>query len=296
MNCFPALNRKLCRQVFRLQPELNIRKLEFDGHFLGVERVETSRGEIYTEQDSLRMDEALKGTYTVRTGNIGRIDERDGHGYLKYLLDLIREEKQAFASANVSSTIEDLNTVEQTIEKIEKRISFTGASGSEPYIMLTPIKNFENIYVHFWSTDGDFANGINTNNSLECKTTGLSENGQAVFVMDTVGGAGGLMDADLIRNYKNAILSKESIVTVADIKSLCYSLGGNSIASIEVRKEIAESSQQKIGLIQQLNIFIKFRNSVEDEALKDFIIQRFEAEIEAKSNFSLPLQIFVLND
>ena len=296
MNCFPAVNRKLCRQVFRLQPELNIRKLEFEGHFLGVERVETSRGEIYTEQDSLRLDGSQRGSYTVRTGSVGRIDERDGHGYLKYLLGLIREEKQAFASANVSSTIEDLNTVEQTIEKIEKRISFTGASGSEPYIMLTPIKNFENIYVHFWSTDGDFANAINTNSSLECKTTGLSENGQAIFVRNSVGGADGLMDAELIRNYKNAILAKESIVTVADIKSLCYALGGNAIASIEVRKEIAESSLPKIGLIQQLNIYITFRNSIEDDALKDYIIQRFEAEIEAKSNFSLPLQIFVLND
>ncbi len=296
MNCFPVLNRKLCRQVFRLQPELNIRKFEFEGHFLSVERVETSRGEIYTEQDSLRLDEALKGTYTVRTGSVGRIDERDGHGYLKYLLDLIREEKQAFTSANVSSTIEDLDTVEQTIEKIEKRISFTGASGSEPYIMVTPMKNYENIYVHFWSTDGDFANAINTNSSLECKTVGLSENGQAVLVLNSVGGADGLMDAELIRNYKNAILAKESVVTIADIKSLCYALGGNAIASIEVRKEIAESSQPKIGLIQQLNIYITFRNTLEDEALKDYIIQRFEAEIEAKSNFSMPLQIFVLND
>ncbi len=296
MNSFPVLNRKLCRQVFRLQPELNIRKFEFEGHFLGVERVETSRGEIYTEQDSLRLDEALKGTYTVRTGSVGRIDERDGHGYLKYLLDLIREEKQAFASANVSSTIEDLNMVEQTIEKIEKRISFTGASGSEPYIMLSPIKNFENIYVHFWSTDGDFANAINTNSSLECKTTGLSENGQAAFLTNSIGGADGLMDAELIRNYKNAILAKESIVTVADIKSLCHALAGNAIEAIEVRKEITESSQRKIGLIQQLNIYIKFRNSLEDEALKEYIIKRFEAEVEAKSNFSMPIQIFVLND
>lgn len=296
MNCFPVMNRNLCRQVFRLQPELNIRKFEFEGHFLGVERVETSRGEIYTEQDSLRLDEALKGTYAVRTGNVGRIDERDGHGYLKYLLDLIREEKQAFSSANVSSTIEDLNTVEQTIEKIEKRINFTGASGSEPYIMLTPIKDFENIYVHFWSTDGDFANAINTNSDLECKTAGLADTGQAIFLKNTIGGADGLMDAELIRNYKNAILTKESIVTIADIKSLCWTIGGNAISSIEVRKEIGESNQPKIGLIQQLNIYLRFKNSLEDEALKDYIVQRFEAEIEAKSNFSLPLQIFVIND
>ena len=296
MNCFPVLNRKLCRQVFRLQPELNIRKFEFEGHFLGVERVETSSGEVYTEQDSLRLGEALKGTYTVRTGNVGRIDERDGHGYLKYLLDLIREEKQAFSSANVSSTIEDLNTVEQTIEKIEKRINSTGASGSEPYIMLTPIKDFENIYVYFWSTDGNFANAINTNSGLECKTAGLSDTGQAIFLKNTIGGADGLMDAELIRSYKNAILTKESIVTIADIKSLCRSIGGNAISTIEVRKEIGESNLPKIGLIQQLNIYIKFKDSLEDEALKDYIVQQFEAEIESKSNFSLPLQIFVINE
>lgn len=295
MNCYPVLNRKMCRQVFRLQPELNIRKFEFEGHFLGVERVETSRGEFYSEQDSLRLDENLKGTYTVRMGSVGRIDERDGHGYLKYLLDLIREEKQAFSSANVSSTLADLDTISQTIEKIEKRISSDGASGSEPYIMLTPIKSFENIYVHFWSTDGAFANAINPNQELECKTTGLSDSGQAIFVKSTIGGADGLMDAELIRNYKNAILSKESVVTVADIRSLGFSIGGRAIASIDVRKEIAEAGQRKTGLIQQLSIYLKFKDALDDEALKDYIVQRFEAEIEAKSNFSIPHQIFVLN-
>lgn len=290
-NCFPVVNRKMERQVFRLQPDLNIKKLEFTGYFLNVERVVTSTDIAYREDMSVKFDKLAGGTFCLRTGNIGRIDEREAQEYLTYLLDLIKEEKQAFASVDVSSTTEDLQTIDQTLKRIEQRIESSGEKHLQPYMLLVPIKNYENVYAYYWSCSGESANGINRGSTVDSKTAGISSSGNAILVDDVVGGKNDLTDTELTTKYRHALLSKGSVVTKGDIKSLCKSIGGNAIKSVEIYKEIVESFMSKKGLIRVLTVKIQFATDFDDALMKNYILQKIESELEAQSNFSIPVNI-----
>jgi len=291
LNCFPALNRQMQRQVFRLQPEMNIKKLDFEGAFLDVERVESGSGESYQEVKQVIGDLKKPGTFTIRRAHLGRLDARNATEYLTYMLDLIREEKQAFAAVDASSTAVDIQKIDQAIKRVQKRVDASGLRNTKPFILVTPLKEFENAYIYFWSTDASFANGVARESEVECNTAGISINGSAVLLSDVIGGEDELSDPQLVQRYRNALLTRGVIVTKADIVSHCKAMGGGTIAKVEVRKEVEASSQSKTGLRHVLNVYVLFKPNSADRDRKNYLLQRLESELLSRSNFALPLKV-----
>lgn len=291
VNCFPVVNRKFERQVIRLQPELNIKKLDFEGAFLSVERVESSAGNPYQEVKTIANEVNRPGTFSLRRGNVGRLDEREAAEFLVYIIDLVKEEKQAFASTEASSTAEDLKTIEQSLRRVANRVSSAGLNNTRPYVMLTPFKDYENAYIYFWSTDASFANGISKESEVISKIPGISLDGKALILSDVIGGEDELSDAMLIAKYRNALLTKDAIVTKADLVSHCQTMGEGHIRSVEVRKEVVSSNLGRQGLLQVLNVYIEFSDSLVEASKKDYFLQRIESQILAKSNFSIPIKV-----
>lgn len=291
VNCFPVVNRKFERQVIRLQPELNIKKLDFDGAFLSIERVESSAGNPYQEVKTIASEISRPGTFSLRRGNVGRLDEREAAEFLVYIIDLVKEEKQAFASTEASSTSEDLKTIEQSLRRVANRVTSAGLSNTRPYVMLTPFKDYENAYIYFWSTDASFANGISKDSEVSSKIPGISIDGKAIILSDVMGGEDELSDARLIAKYRNALLTKDAIVTKADLVSHCQTMGEGHIDSVEVRKEVVTSNFGKQGLLQVLNVYITFSNSLVEASKKDYLLQSIESQLLAKSNFSIPIKV-----
>lgn len=296
MNCFPVINRKMERQVFRLQPEMNIKKLDFEGAFLDVERVESSAGQIYQEVKQVVSELAKAGTFTIRRAHLGRLDSREAAEYLSYVLGLIKDEKQAFAALDASSTAADLQKIDQAIKRVQKRIDSSGLRNTKPYIMLTPHKESENAYIYFWSTDASFANGVPRESRVECKTAGISIDGNALLLSDVIGGEDELSDPQLVQRYRNALLTRGVIVTQADIVSHCLAMGGGVLDAVEVRKEIEASSQSKSGLRHVIHVFVRFKSNAADRTQKNYLLQRLESEIRSRSNFALPLKVIESHD
>lgn len=296
INCFPVLNRKMERQVVRLQPDLNIKKLDFEGAFLGVERVESGEGLRYDEIKHMANELNNPGTFAVRRAGMGRLDDREATEYLTYLLDLIKEEKQAFASVDASGTSADLQKIDQAVRRVEKKVEAAGLRNKRPYIMLTPKNEYENVYIYFWSTDAAFANGIPKESVVECNTAGISMTGKAILMTDIIGGEHELSDKLLVDRYKNALLTKDAVVTKADIVSLCRTIGAGRVEKVEVRKETLPSNLRKNGLMQVLGIYITFKADERDPAEKNYMLQRLESELLSKSNFSIPVNVCEARD
>lgn len=296
INCFPVINRRMERQVFRLQPEMNIKKLDFEGAFLDVERVESTSGSVYQEVKQVVSELAKPGTFTIRRAHLGRLDSREAAEYLSYALGLIKDEKQAFAALDASSTAADLQKIDQAIKRVQKRITSSGLRNTKPYIMLTPHKESENAYIYFWSTDGSFANGVPRESTVDCKTAGISMNGNAILLSDVIGGEDELSDPQLVQRYRNALLTRGVIVTKADIVSHCRAMGGGVLDAVDVRKEIEASSQSKSGLRHVIHVYVSFRPNAADRTQKNYLLQRLESEIRSRSNFALPLKVMESHD
>jgi hypothetical protein len=290
-NCIPVLNRKLEKSIFRLHKELNIKKLEFKNFYLEVELAESSDGKRYGECPSLDITEMTKGSYSVRLGGTGRLDERDGYEYLNYLLDLLRDEKQSFAAMDVSSTISDLRTIEQVLTRVKKRLDDTEGGSKQPYIIIKPFTESENAHLYFWSTDAEIADGIPINTRLRCMNTGLTNDGYSLLISPTTGGKSEKDSKEMIQTYRSALLSRGMVVTKLDIVELCKSVGGNHVEKVEIINGVMVSNERGQGLKPTLDIHLRFSVAVKDDKTKEHIRQLIQSEIMSNSNFAKPVRV-----
>lgn len=291
-NCTPVLNRKLDKVIFRLLRDLNIRRIDFDNYFLGVERAESNKGRVYEACPSFELTEMTAGSYNIRIGGAGRLDERDGHDHLNYLLDLLRDEKRSFSALDVTSTVADLNTIKQILEKIEKK-SGAIAGGKQPYVVIKPHTDAENAHMHFWSCDGTLANGITPNSKLRVKNPGLARNGYATMVTTTIGGSDSKSDKEMVRVFRAALLSRGMVVTKRDIAELCRSIAGPVLEHVVVTNGFRTAATRNNGLQRTIDVVLKFNDQMQDVEQQEHLRQRIISELKASSNFSKPLQVIL---
>jgi|GEM_PF-1246317 len=289
-NAIPSLNRSLHRSIYRMHKELNIKKLDFDNFFLEVERAESNQGLIYHECPSLDIMEMDKGSFTIRLGGTGRLDERDGYEYLNYVLDLLRDEKQSFASLDVTSTISDLRDIEQVLQRVKKRVSDGKGGSNQPYIIVKPHSNSENAHIYFWSTDGTMANGIPLNSRLRCRNSGLTRNGQVTMVTQSIGGRNEMDGKQMVQAYRSAVLSRGTVVTKRDIMEACRTICGDRLLTIKIDKGVMTSVEPGEGLLKTIDVKAKFKKTTSPE-MSEHLRQQMQSELKAASNFAIPLRV-----
>ncbi|MBP6311694.1 MAG: hypothetical protein WAR83_11965 [Flavobacteriales bacterium] len=291
-NCTPVLNRKLDKVIFRLLRDLNIRRIDFDNFFLGVERAESNKGQLYEACPSFELTEMAAGSYNIRIGGAGRLDERDGHDHLNYLLDLLRDEKRSFSAMDVTSTVADLNTIEQILEKIKKK-SGTITGGKQPYVVIKPHTDSENAHMHFWSCDGTLANRITPNSKLRVKNPGLARNGYSTMVTSTIGGSDAKSNKEMVRAFRAALLSRGMVVTKRDIAELCRSIAGPQLEHVIVTNGFRTAAARNNGLQRTIDVVLTFNEQMQDVEQQEHLRQRIGSELKASSNFSKPLRVIL---
>ncbi|UOQ68860.1 type VI secretion system baseplate subunit TssF [Hymenobacter volaticus] len=76
LNCFPVLNRRLNKQLFRLQPALNIFPLVSEEAFLALKEVYSLRNVVFRSTTLSGLDETETDTYTLRYGRAASMPAR----------------------------------------------------------------------------------------------------------------------------------------------------------------------------------------------------------------------------
>lgn len=292
-NCIPVLNRKMEKSIFKLNKELNIKELEFENYFLEIEKAESNYGLTYDECPSLEMTEIGEGSFNIRMGGTGRLDERDGIEYLNYLLDLLRDEKQSFSALDVTSTTSDLKTIEQILQKIKKRVNDTRRGSKRPYVVIKPHSTSENAHIFFWSSDGKLANNIAMNSSLRSSNAGIARDGHVTVVSTSLGGQNEMDSKEMIQKYRSTVLSRGMVVTKRDISELCRSIGGEYIDQVTIGQGILASSASKSGFQRSIDVHITYSDKLRDLRQKEHLGQRIESELKSTSNFAMPIRIIL---
>ncbi len=292
-NCVPVLNRKMEKSIFKLNKELNIKKLDFDNYFLEIEKAESNHGMTYDECPSLEMTEMAKGSFNLRMGGTGRLDERDGVEYLNYLLDLLRDEKQSFSALDVTSTATDLKTIEQILQKIKKRVKDARRGSKQPYIVIKPHTSSENAHIFFWSTDGKLANNLPMNTQLRSSNPGIAREGSVTVVSMSLGGENEMDNKEMIQKYRSTVLSRGMVVTKRDIAELCRSIAGEHLDEVRISQGVLASSARKSGFQRSIDVYLTFSENLNDPHQKDHLRQRIESELKSTSNFAMPIRIIL---
>lgn len=296
INCFPVINRKLNEIRYRLQSFINIIPLISDDAFLDINSVKNVSGQTYFENPVEHNSLNKKGTFSVRFSGVERFDHRNSRDLLSYLTELLREESGAYAAFGqdfISSTIKELN---ENIGLIEKKIQQNNISleSRATFLFIKPYEEGDNIFVDFWTTTGDLGNNVRSGSKLEIyNASEINSKKEVTLMTTTVGGSNRLEGSQLLYAYKNALLSRDRIVSIQDIQNTARQVWGRRLKKSEVKRGVVISELPDEGLVATTDVHLHLNssdlNSDEIETLK----HEFYLKLKRGSEMDARYRIFV---
>lgn len=280
INAFPVVNKIPHSVIYKRDnltgiTPLRTKKKEY---FLAVEQVIDSHGIKYNSIPYTTEDNRESGVYTLRQGSSERFDNRDAKVYLERLLDLLRSESTSFSSMgtdNIRNIVLKLESNMKSIKEKYKSSQMDVDTAEIPYyLLLNTIKPDDVIFVDFWATNAELANGIHSGRALTPESfIPLDANG-CKLIKITSGGKSAPDVTGKLAAYKYALTSRDQIVTRQDIINFFKMELGNNLMNIEVKRGVCVSSKPKEGMIRTTDIFLsvtpdyqKIINEMKDDML-----------------------------
>ncbi len=300
VNCFPVLNRKLESTIFRLTRTVNLFNLPVGGSFLGIDQVVSSNlKKKYKEKPFAGLSKTKFDSkeevrpYTIRKLGVNRIDQRDAFEMLGNLMNIIREDIFLFEAVGKEGVSEEIRTIRRVLNDLDRRLEFLKLSDEasvkqRTFIMFPPGKK-EDVIVKYWWTDGYKGNKIGPSDILSLGQNTPWDLGSLKFISVTQNGRPPLNDEQKIFELRSNIISRDRIVSRADMKLYCYRVLMNDLKKVEIRKGSTISSDPNEGLIKTLDIHLELKESVDNH---DFWTQKLASELNEKSTCLVPIRVF----
>ncbi|MBC3788315.1 type VI secretion system baseplate subunit TssF [Spirosoma utsteinense] len=236
INCFPVINRRLHRITYRLQQNLNIIPLETERCFLAMRDVRTSQNRQLTAIPLGNLSDLGADTYTVQYG-VSRFDDRDARQTLINLQDLVRDESASFAALGedfLTSVIRELN---QALARLEAKVDQkTRKRDTIPYLIIKPKQPGDTVFIEYWTCDGEAANRIPAGGRLSPYSDNTLRKDSGFLMMTTTGGRERPKESEKITQYKRALLTRNRIVTLEDVRAVCEAELGRHLRSVLVER------------------------------------------------------------
>ncbi len=295
INCFPVMNRELKEFTQTMAQGINIIPLHTDDLFFDMRSVTDSKGTVYKSLHSSGNDAGGEEGYWIRQGGVARFDSRDAAEVLTHLTELVRDERAAFSLLGTDLVSSELKQLDQIISRMKQRLdSASLRNDSKPYLMLNCRTNYERVFVQFWSTCGELANHIRADSRLEVHKGTEIENGSVAMVTNTIGGRQQLSREDKMNKLRRALLSKGRIVTIEDIKALCFEYFGNDLNRVEIKKGVCLDPSPRKGMSRSLDIYLtlnRLHPFTEEDLLQK--TESLKVILKNESVNLLPFRIFV---
>lgn len=293
VNVFPVMNRTYQKTNFRLQDTFNIFPLFTESYFYTIHQIQSSAGISYSPQWYASAEDQNR-YYLLRYGGVGRFDVRSAYDMVNYLHDLLLIESREFTALNqdaIFSLIKDLKPLVSQLEyqKMQMKVDMQHT----PYVVIHSPEVGEHIYVEFWTTEGEYANGIM--DKLTPDKYILRSN-VTKLLSTSVGGRNPLREADTLFEYKRLLMTHDRIVTAEDMKAVClaYFEKMKQNVTVEVTKGVVAPSDMTQGLLRVINVAISFtRKSKTDYTEKEKIAEELQYMLQSQSSGILPIHVTI---
>ncbi len=260
LNAVPVINRKLNTFTYQLKEYINIIPITTEDYFLDLKSLTNTSGKNYhlqSKSDSI----TTKGTFNVKSENIGKLDYRKAREHIKHLIELLKDESASFSHYNNDFLYKNLNALNQLIAILEKKVEEIATEVTETnYINLTPYRKKETLIVEYWTTNGVEGTNIKTGSNLKIYN-GIGIKQKSSYLLTTsFGGRNNLSMNERLNAYRRTLLSRDRIVTKEDIKALCYEIYNNKITNVSVTKGYTTDLAINKGILQCINIELTKNN------------------------------------
>ncbi|HBE42302.1 MAG TPA: hypothetical protein DDW27_14055 [Bacteroidales bacterium] len=270
INTFPVLNRKLhtSNRPYTLNEDLNILPIVTEDHFFSIRNIISSNHINYQEVPFKRLSDFAPGTYTIRTDGVKRFDERNARDYIQYLIELLREEHVAFKSLGSSIIEKELNDLQVIINRLNLNVSKLKDLKANTHFVIIRSEIVEDVWLEFWSTTGIFGNNIQRGSNL---LNNDFDKKSIKFIVTTAGGKNPPDQIERIFLFKNELLTKNRVVTVEDIRIMCFAELGNDLEEAVITRGGMITRDTNSGFQNCINVRLRFREGKSDAEKKNHV-------------------------
>ena len=253
LNCFPVLNRRVHKTLFRLQPALNLFPLVSEEPFLAMRDVYSLSNVAYRPTTLTDLSDGATDTYTLRTHGVGRFDTRTGREALRELLELLRDESRAFTATGTDFIGSTLRELDQNLARLEERLDRTQAAEEPvPYVLLRPQNVNDSVYLEYWSSNGEAANRLTAGSQLRIHDGHYLD--EVRLLSTTSGGRERPRPEERTHALRRNLLTRNRLVTLADIKAACWAELGTHLTAVHVEKAFQNGATPVAGFVRCIRI------------------------------------------
>ena len=288
LNTVPVINRRLIRKLHSLEREGRILSLSTSdqGHFLSIESLEDNLGKVYIPRERSYEAGAL-GVYSLYFGDLERFDASDAQRQLRRVLQLVREEGNAFSAVDNSSFASVLKELQDRLTTLEKTVGkMQSESGSsKAFLMTMPEAEAEHLALSYWESTGGLANGLSPQDIIQSLEPDKFDSASIRLRTKTKGGRAAETEDMLIAHLRYGLLSKERIVTREDVKSYLKHRLGITLKQVDLRDGVTISQEPNKGLVRCTDVFLELvKQGIElNEEEQAHLSSRLETELKERS-------------
>lgn len=295
VNTVPLVNRRLLEDhVVKQNYDRILFPMPVENYFLSVNRIwdeHTADEELGYKKIDFLNPESTPGSYIVRSSSsIRRFNSQDANQQIHRLLGVIEDEYQAFKEGGVNRLREDFTVIEQALNRIKKEVNdeFYTKARKTPYI---GVAHFQpgtlHINYEYWETQADILNALK--DEMELPVTSSIPGTTGLTVTPIQKGRGELTEKDYINLLKEAILSRNKIVTKGDIEQYCLGRYGHLIELLSIdRKLVSFGGEFKRVILITLELKEGTENADNKKAM---ITNQLQNELNALSSFFIPIEV-----
>jgi hypothetical protein len=307
INCFPALNLKVESEIFDVDSmPINIFPISSNDSFISIQSIKGKVRNLPEETNYRLLDANVRetvgreGEVLFRAGNLSRFEPGKLKAMLNLMINLLKEETILLTKDGTKEDLEKLYRLNRALLDFEKSVvldknnkgKFTGN------LILRPYKDHSRVYIRFWTTAGEDANEIQpfTGNDAvkQCKIEFCPDLRSESLRLITVsgGGRGQPTEEEHINTVRKLLLTRNRIITVADIKAFCYEHFSPHKIRVDVKKGYLQSQKPSQGVLKVMDIDIQLLekgvyNTTELLFLKEELLQK----LEQNSSNTIPFRV-----
>lgn len=268
LNAFPVQNKQLNKITYRLQTGLNGVALPSGDAFMGIQSVINQKNQAYTASEkNLYTDEetapgvggaqaGIPRIYTLRRQGIGRFDKRDARAVLYQLLELLRDEVTAFNAIGEDFLASILREIAQNMARIEQKLGVKKASETtaQPFLVIRGDKNPDVLFISYWSTLAEQANGIPAGTRLQSYAASGVSGADITMLTRSSGGKAKPDESDYVNQLRKNIVTRNRLVTLEDMRAFCTAELGNRLRKVQVKPHFMPGKMPGQGFVRCLQI------------------------------------------
>ncbi|GLU56959.1 type VI secretion system baseplate subunit TssF [Dyadobacter frigoris] len=254
LNAFPVSNKQLHKLTYRLQSGINGIALPSSEAFFGINTIINQKNQHYTASD--KSDSSSSNSYTLRQQGVGRFDQRNAKAFLYQLMELLRDEVTAFNAIGEDYLASILREISQNMARIEQKLGVKRANetSSQPFLVIKADKEPDHLYISYWTTSAELANGLPAGSRLQSYSGSTLNNAETLLLTNSFDGKPAPEETEYVSELRKNIITSGRLITAEDIRAYCTAELGNKIRKINIRPHFIKGNLPGQGFVRCVHI------------------------------------------